>query len=100
VGVELAKGRPLAEIIDAMTEVAEGVNTTLAARNLAQQLGLEMPITEKIHEVLYENADPRQAAVDLMGGNAKHELSGRKWRLFSFFQRQKDSAKSGLSSPD
>lgn len=89
VGTELAKGRPLAEILESMTEVAEGVNTTLVATNLAQQLGLEMPITEKIHQVLYEDADPRQAAVELMGGNAKHELSGRRWRLFSLFRRRK-----------
>ena len=89
VGVELAKGRSLTEIIDSMTEVAEGINTTLVAHNLAQQLGLEMPITEKIHQVLYEDYDPRQAAVELMGGNAQHELSGRRWRLFSIFRRSK-----------
>jgi glycerol-3-phosphate dehydrogenase (NAD(P)+) len=87
VGAELAKGRSLAEITDSMTEVAEGINTTLVAQNLAQQLGLEMPITEKIYQVLYEDVDPRQAAADLMGGNTKHELSGRKWRLFSLFRR-------------
>jgi glycerol-3-phosphate dehydrogenase (NAD(P)+) len=87
VGTELAKGRPLAEITDSMTEVAEGINTTLVAQNLAQQLGLEMPITEKLYQVLYEDADPRQAAAELMGGNAKHELSGRRWRLFSFLRR-------------
>jgi len=89
VGTELAKGRPLAEIIESMAEVAEGVNTTLATHNLAQQLGLEMPITEKIYQVLYENAEPRQAAVELMGGNAKHELSGRRWGLFSLFRHRK-----------
>ncbi len=88
VGTKLAQGRPLAEITDAMSEVAEGINTTLVAHNLAQQLGLEMPITEKIYQILYEDADPRQAAAELMGGNAnKHELSGRKWRLFSIFRR-------------
>jgi glycerol-3-phosphate dehydrogenase (NAD(P)+) len=87
VGNELAKGRPLAEITDSMTEVAEGINTTLVAQNLAQQLGLEMPITQKIYEVLYEGADPHQAAADLMGGGVKHELSGRRWRLFSFLRR-------------
>jgi len=87
VGVELAKGRPLAEIIESMTEVAEGVNTTLVAQDLAQQLGLEMPITEKLHQVLYEDADLSQAAAELMGGNVKHELSGRRWRLFSLFRR-------------
>ncbi len=92
VGTELAKGRPLAEILESMTEVAEGVNTTLVATNLAQHLGLEMPITEKIHQVLYEDADPRQAAVELMGGNAKHELSGRRWRLFSLFRRRKKTS--------
>ncbi|MCK4863023.1 MAG: NAD(P)-dependent glycerol-3-phosphate dehydrogenase [Dehalococcoidales bacterium] len=92
VGTELAKGRPLAEILESMTEVAEGVNTTLAATNLAEQLGLEMPITEKIHQVLYEDADPRQTAVELMGGNARHELSGRRWRLFSLFRRRKKAS--------
>jgi glycerol-3-phosphate dehydrogenase (NAD(P)+) len=91
VGVELAKGRSLADITDAMTEVAEGINTTLVAQNLAHQLGLEMPITEKIYQVLYEGADLRQAAAELMGGNAKHELSGRRWRLFSLFRRKKPS---------
>jgi len=92
VGIELAKGRPLAEIIESMSEVAEGVNTTLVTQNLAQQLGLEMPIAEKIYQVLYEDADPRQAAVELMGGNAKHELSGRRWRLFSLFRRRKKTS--------
>lgn len=93
VGTELAKGRTIAEITESMTEVAEGVNTTLVARNLAEELGLEMPITGKIHQVLYEDADPRQAAVELMGGNAKHELSGRRWRLFSLFRRRKKTSK-------
>lgn len=54
VGVELAKGRQLKEITDSMTGVAEGVSTTLAVWNLAQEMGLEMPITEKIYRVLYE----------------------------------------------
>jgi glycerol-3-phosphate dehydrogenase (NAD(P)+) len=89
VGVELAKGRPLADIMESMHQVAEGINTTLVAHNLAQQLGLEMPITEKIYKVLYENADPAQAALELIGGNAKHELAGRRWRLFSLFRHQK-----------
>jgi glycerol-3-phosphate dehydrogenase (NAD(P)+) len=89
VGVELAKGRPLAEILESMNQVAEGINTTLVAHNLAQQLGLEMPITERIYQVLYENNDTKQAAVELMGGNVKHELTGRRWRLFSLFRHQK-----------
>lgn len=88
VGVELTKGRSLREITDSMASVAEGVSTTIAARNLAQQLGLGMPITEKIYQVLFEGADPRQAMVALMEGEAKHELAGQKWELFSFFKHR------------
>ncbi len=89
VGVELTKGRHLADILKSMHQVAEGVNTTLVAYNLAQQLGLEMPITEKLYEVLYKNAKPARAARAIMGGNAKHELAGRRWRLFSLYRHQK-----------
>jgi glycerol-3-phosphate dehydrogenase (NAD(P)+) len=88
VGVELAKGRPLAEILDSMNEVAEGVNTTLVAHSIAQQMGLEMPITEKIYEILYEHADCKKAATGLLGGSARHELAGKRWRLFSLFRHQ------------
>ncbi|MBI2851240.1 MAG: NAD(P)-dependent glycerol-3-phosphate dehydrogenase [Chloroflexi bacterium] len=97
VGVELAKGRSLKEITDSMTGavvggaiptgVAEGVTTTLAVWKLARQMGLEMPITETIYRVLYEGADIRKAAADLMGAEAAHELAGRKWRLFSALRK-------------
>jgi len=99
VGVELAKGRSLEEILASMTDVAEGVSTTIVARNLARQLGLEMPITEKIYQVLYEGVDPRQAAVELMAAETRHELAGRKWKLFSFFRRRKRSSAYLSTSP-
>jgi len=95
VGVELTKGRPVTEILSTMSGVAEGVTTTLVARNLAQKLGLEMPITERIYQVLYESADPAEVAAEMMGGNVRHELSGRRWRLFSLFKRRKQPQKSG-----
>ena len=91
VGVELVKGRSLKEITDSMTGVAEGVSTTLGVWNLAQQMGLEMPITEAIYRVLYQGADLRQVAVDLMTAGATHELAGRKWRLFSFLRHPRGS---------
>jgi len=91
VGVELTKGRSLKEITDSMTGVAEGVTTTVVAWNLAQQLGLEMPITEKIYQVLYEGLEPRQVIIKILGTNGRHELAGRKWKLFSFFRHQKHS---------
>ena len=86
VGVELTKGRRLQEITESMSGVAEGVSTTVVARNLAHQHGLEMPITEKLYQVLYHGLDPRQGAVELMEAEAKHELVGRRWRLFSLFK--------------
>jgi len=91
VGEELAKGHPLKDIVNSMTGVAEGMTTTMAAWNLAQQLGVEMPITEKIYRVLYEGAAPRQAAAELIELEAKHELAGRKWKFFSFLKHQKRS---------
>ena len=93
VGVELTRGRPLQEITTAMDNVAEGVGTTAAAWSLAQQLGLEMPRTEKIYRVLYAGLDPRQAAAELMEAKTQHELVGRKWRLFSLFRRHRRSKK-------
>ena len=91
VGVELTKGRPLKEITDSMTGVAEGVSTTIAARNLARQLGLGMPITEKIYQVLFEGAEPRQAIIELMAPEASHELVGQNWELSSLFRQKRDS---------
>ena len=94
-GVELTKGRSVTEILSTMSGVAEGVTTTLVARNLARNLGLEMPITEKIYRVLYENAAPHEVAVEMIGGNVRHELSGKRWRLFSLFKRRKPPQKNG-----
>jgi len=91
VGVELTKGCSLKEITDSMTGIAEGVNTTIAARQLAQQFGLKMPITEKIYQVLFEGADPCQAVAESMAAEAGHELTGQKWELHSFSQNQRDS---------
>ena len=91
VGVELTKGRSLEDIINSMDGVAEGVSTTLATWNLAQELGVEMPITERMYQVLYQGTELRQAAAELMGAQAKHELAGRKWKLFSLFRHKERS---------
>ena len=91
VGVELTKGRSLKEITDSMAGVAEGVSTTVAVWNLAQRLGLEMPITEKIYQILYLGLDPRQIMIELLGNGGRHELAGRKWKLFSLFGRRRHS---------
>lgn len=87
VGVELTKGRPIDEITATMTGVAEGVSTTRATWEIARDLGLEMPITEQMYRVLNDGLDPERAAAELMGTQARHELAGRRWKLFSLFQQ-------------
>ncbi len=89
VGVELIKGRSLHDITDSMTGIAEGLSTTDVVWHLAQQLQLEMPITEKIYQVLYMGVDPRQVITELLGTEGRHELAGRKWRLFSLFKHRR-----------
>jgi len=91
VGVELTKGRSLKEITDSMTGVSEGVSTTVAVWNLAQRLGLEMPITERIYQILYVGLDPHQIMIELLGNGGRHELAGRKWKLVSLFGRRRHS---------
>lgn len=66
VGQELGKGRALEEIVGGMHEVAEGVKTTLAVHRLAQKLNVEMPITNEVHAVLYEDKKVADAAGELM----------------------------------
>ncbi len=66
VGQELGKGRPLVAIVGGMKEVAEGVKTTRAVKQLAARLNVEMPITNEVHAVLYEGKTAREAAEELM----------------------------------
>ncbi len=73
VGFELGKGRTLPEILESLGHVAEGVETTKSAFELGQKLGVELPITEEVYRVLYENKPARQAVIDLMGRPLKHE---------------------------
>jgi len=73
VGMELGKGRSLEEILAGMNMVAEGVKTTLSAYQLAQKLGVDVPIIEQTYHLLYQNKDPRQAVNDLMLRDLKAE---------------------------
>lgn len=74
VGQELGKGRSLEEITSSMKEVAEGVKTTKALKRLATRLGVEMPITNEVHAVLYEGKTARDAATNLMTRPLREEF--------------------------
>jgi glycerol-3-phosphate dehydrogenase (NAD(P)+) len=66
VGQALAQGSNLNEITGMMHEVAEGIRTTKAAKMLSQRLQVEMPITDEVYAVLYENKKASDAIRDLM----------------------------------
>jgi len=73
VGEQLGKGKSLDEIIAGMTEVAEGIKTTLAVKQLANRTGLEMPITNEVNAVLYDGKSVQAAVSDLLSRPLKHE---------------------------
>lgn len=66
VGLELGKGKKLAEILGGMNQVAEGVRTTKSAHELSARHGVEMPIVDAMHRILYEDLAPLEAVVGLM----------------------------------
>jgi len=73
VGIELARGRKLDEIVGSMRMVAEGIKTTDAAVELARCFGVEMPITEQMYQMLYHGVSPREAIRRLMERSLKEE---------------------------
>jgi glycerol-3-phosphate dehydrogenase (NAD(P)+) len=66
VGEQLARGKTLDDVLAGMSEVAEGVDTTRAAVELATRSGVEMPITEQMYLVLFAGKSPVDAVRDLM----------------------------------
>jgi len=73
VGFEIGKGRKLQDILAEMKMVAEGVATTRSVYQLAQKLGVDMPIVRQVYQALYEDKDPRQAITELMTRELKAE---------------------------
>jgi glycerol-3-phosphate dehydrogenase (NAD(P)+) len=73
VGLELAAGKSLAEILTGLGHVAEGVLCAAAVGDLAKRLGVEMPITAMMGEVLAGRLSPQEALNKLMGRDPKIE---------------------------
>jgi glycerol-3-phosphate dehydrogenase (NAD(P)+) len=73
VGIELGKGRALAEILGGMRMIAEGVGTTAALLALAREAKVELPITEQVAAILHEGKPPRDAIRDIMERPQKRE---------------------------
>jgi glycerol-3-phosphate dehydrogenase (NAD(P)+) len=73
VGIELARGRKLAEIISSMRMVAEGVETCGVAVRLGETMGVDLPIIQQMNSVLHGGKSPRDAIRDLMERSLKGE---------------------------
>ena len=73
VGLGLGEGKSLQEILDELGQVAEGVRTAQSARNLGLRAEVDMPITEEVYSMLYEDKPVPEALRDLLGRERKAE---------------------------
>jgi glycerol-3-phosphate dehydrogenase (NAD(P)+) len=73
-GNQLGKGKNLQDVLDEMGMVVEGVRTTKAAHQLADKFGVQMPITQALYDVLFNDIPPKQAVDSLMGRMKTHEM--------------------------
>jgi glycerol-3-phosphate dehydrogenase (NAD(P)+) len=73
VGFELGRGRALADVLASLGHVAEGVTTAKSAHDLAQRLGVELPICSQVYAVLYGDRTPESAVEELLSRPLKRE---------------------------
>ncbi|HKY01342.1 MAG TPA: NAD(P)H-dependent glycerol-3-phosphate dehydrogenase [Burkholderiales bacterium] len=73
VGLGLGRGEKLEDILKQLGHVAEGVNTSLEVERRAQSLGIDMPITSAVCDVLFRNVPAREAVVQLLARDPKGE---------------------------
>lgn len=75
-GEQLGKGKNLADILSSSDSVVEGVPTTKSVKLLAEKYRVEMPITDAVHAILFEELDPIKAITLLMSRDPKPERIG------------------------
>jgi glycerol-3-phosphate dehydrogenase (NAD(P)+) len=71
---QIGKGKKLKAILSEMRMVAEGVKTAKSVYNLSKKLGVEMPISNEIYHILYDDISPKEALYRLMTRDLKQEL--------------------------
>ena len=72
-GDQLGRGEKLEDVVRNMGMVIEGISTTKAAYELAQELRVYMPITNAIYSVIYQGASIDEAIKGIMSGEFRHE---------------------------
>ncbi|MCI0662047.1 MAG: NAD(P)-dependent glycerol-3-phosphate dehydrogenase [Acidobacteria bacterium] len=73
VGYQLGRGKKLQEIIGEMREVAEGIKTARATHELSCEIGVDMPITRGVYQMLYQDKSPQSLEIELMERPLKGE---------------------------
>lgn len=74
VGERIAKGEKIDSILKNMFMVAEGVKTTKAVYNISRKINVEVPITECVYKVIYEDLNPFETVKKLMTRKIKSEI--------------------------
>jgi glycerol-3-phosphate dehydrogenase (NAD(P)+) len=74
-GIEIGRGRKVKDVLASTPMVVEGIPTTRAAVELGRRAGVQMPVAEKLYEILFSGLDPMQAVVDLMTRDPQAETS-------------------------
>ncbi|EFH87737.1 NAD(P)H-dependent glycerol-3-phosphate dehydrogenase [Ktedonobacter racemifer] len=75
-GRRLAAGEKLDDILASTHSVAEGIYITRAALKLAERFHVEMPLTTKLSQILFQGLDPHKAVLELMMRDPKNEREG------------------------
>jgi glycerol-3-phosphate dehydrogenase (NAD(P)+) len=75
-GEMLGKGMPLDEVLEQVPGIVEGVPTTRSVVELAKKHGIEMPITQAVHTILFDGLSPTEAIRQLMTRQPKEERVG------------------------
>ena len=73
VGLALGEGRTLQDILEELGEVAEGVTTAKSAWDLARKMEVDLPITQQVYQLLYEDKPVMEALSDLLGRERRAE---------------------------
>jgi glycerol-3-phosphate dehydrogenase (NAD(P)+) len=74
VGERIGRGERLKQVMDTMVMVAEGVYTSRSVYAMSEKYGVEMPISQEVYRVLFEDKPPSEAVADLMTRTLKEEV--------------------------
>ena len=75
-GILIGQGMSIEEATETVGMVVEGIKTTAAAKQLSEKYMVDMPITNILYQVLYENKKAKDSVDDLMLRDKKHEMEG------------------------